>query len=173
MEPAANRLELKPLAPTHWLALIEGTEPFAEAFGMPAADGLREFLFSGHVSPQWLAQLRTRHNADFWIDGFGAVERATRTMVGTAGFKGPPDADGMVEIGYGIAPAYQGQGYATEAASLLVGVARERAVRLIRAHTLPERNASCRVLEKCGFTHTGEVVDPDDGPVWRWELRCS
>lgn len=41
--------------------------------------------------------------------------------------------------------------------------------RRTRAHTLPERNASTRVLEKCGFTLVGEVVDPDDGVVWRWE----
>jgi len=27
------------------------------------------------------------------------------------------------------------------------------------------------VLEKCGFTHVGEVVDPEDGLVWRFEKR--
>jgi RimJ/RimL family protein N-acetyltransferase len=43
-------------------------------------------------------------------------------------------------------------------------------VRLVRAHTLPESNASTRVLTNCGFRKTAEVVDPDDGPVWRWEL---
>src|SRR6266702_2366495 len=42
-------------------------------------------------------------------------------------------------------------------------------VRLVRAHTLPEENASTRVLLKCGFRHLGTVVDPEDGPVWRWE----
>jgi hypothetical protein len=33
----------------------------------------------------------------------------------------------------------------------------------------PERNASVRILEKLGFAHLGQVVDPEDGPVWRWE----
>ena len=42
-------------------------------------------------------------------------------------------------------------------------------VSIVRAHTLPERNASCRVLTKCGFKLIGEVNDPEDGPVWRWE----
>jgi ribosomal-protein-alanine N-acetyltransferase len=46
-------------------------------------------------------------------------------------------------------------------------------VQLVRAHTLPEVNASTRVLLKCGFRHVGTVVDPDDGPVWRWELSAS
>jgi len=42
-------------------------------------------------------------------------------------------------------------------------------VRVVRAHTLAEANASTRVLAKCGFQRIGEVVDPDDGLVWRWE----
>ena len=32
-----------------------------------------------------------------------------------------------------------------------------------------EANASTRVLTKCGFRHVGEVMDPEDGLVWRWE----
>jgi RimJ/RimL family protein N-acetyltransferase len=44
-------------------------------------------------------------------------------------------------------------------------------VQVVRAHTFAESNASARVLTKCGFHHAGEVIDPDDGPVWRWERR--
>ncbi|GAA5505511.1 hypothetical protein Rcae01_00956 [Novipirellula caenicola] len=25
------------------------------------------------------------------------------------------------------------------------------------------------MLTKCGFPHIGEVMDPDNGLVWRWE----
>jgi [ribosomal protein S5]-alanine N-acetyltransferase len=53
--------------------------------------------------------------------------------------------------------------------ALVEFAAADQGVRIVRAHTLPERNASTRVLEKCGFEFTGEVVDPEDGPVWRWE----
>ena len=42
-------------------------------------------------------------------------------------------------------------------------------VRVICAHTLPDGAASKRVLEKCGFQHKGEVMDPEDGLVWRFE----
>ena len=77
-----------------------------------------------------------------------------------------------MEIAYGIDPAHQGKGYATEAAEALVLFAfGDDRVRLVRAHTLPEANASTRVLTKCGFRRTGEVVDPEDGLVWRWEKR--
>ena len=42
-------------------------------------------------------------------------------------------------------------------------------VRQVIAHTLPEPNASTRVLQKAGMTFAGEVIDPDDGRVWRWQ----
>ena len=42
-------------------------------------------------------------------------------------------------------------------------------VRIIRAHTLPAKNASTRVLEKCGFTKLGEVIDSENNLVWQWE----
>ena len=34
---------------------------------------------------------------------------------------------------------------------------------------LPEANASGSVLGKVGMRRTGEVMDPEDGLVWRWE----
>ena len=42
-------------------------------------------------------------------------------------------------------------------------------VRVVRAHTYEPANNSARVLLKCGFLARGEVVEPEDGLVWRWE----
>ncbi len=163
-------LVLTPYSPKHLLALIEGEERFEECFGLPAAEGLRGFLVSDEVSPAWLAQLRKSVAEDPWVHGFGIVHREERLVVGNVGFKGPPDDQGVVEIAYGIAPVFQGRGYATEAADAGTAFAfADGRVRLVRAHTLSTRNASTRVLEKCGFMRTGEVEDPEDGPVWRWE----
>jgi [ribosomal protein S5]-alanine N-acetyltransferase len=164
------RLQLMPFAPAHLLALIEGTEPFAECFGLPAAEGVREFFVSADVSPAWLAQLRTSATPDPWLHGYAVVDRESRSVVGSVGFKGPPDEEGMVEIGYGIVPGFQGRGYATEAAEAVVALAfGDGRVTRVRAHTLPTPNASTRVLAKCGFQRLGEVEDPEDGLVWRWE----
>lgn len=122
------------------------------------------------VSPAWLALLDGSSSIDPWIHGFVLVHQATESVIGKCGFKGPPGADGVVEIAYGVAPEHQGKGYATEAATALVSYAFSHAqVRVVRAHTLPESNASTRVLTKCGFQRVGEVIDPDDGLVWRWE----
>lgn len=123
------------------------------------------------VSPEWLAQLDAA-TVDRWTLGFAIVDRGTHAVVGTCGFKGPPGADGIVEIAYGVTPDQQGKGYATEAADALVSYAfGEDQVRLVRAHTFAAANASARVLTKCGFKAVGEVIDPEDGLVWRWERQ--
>jgi RimJ/RimL family protein N-acetyltransferase len=126
------------------------------------------------VSPEWLAKLEEASEPDAWLLGFSLVARSTGATVGTAGFKGPPTAEGIVEIAYGIAPEHEGQGYGTEAAEALLQYASaSAAVHLVRAHTLPESNASTRILQKNGFTFAGEVLDPEDGRVWRWERKAG
>ncbi len=163
-------LRLVSYSPSHLLALIESAESFEVAFGTPAADGLRDFMVSDEVSPAWSTQLRKLPAADVWTHGFGVVHRESASVVGMAGFKGPPDESGMVEIAYGIVPKFERRGLATQAAAALVAFASVHpSVKLIRAHTLPTPNASTRVLTKCGFEFVGIVEDPDDGTVWRWE----
>lgn len=165
-----DHLHIVPHAPEHLLSLIEDPARYEAMAGFAAAPGLREFFVSGELSPAFLESLRTLEGPDPWRIGFVLIDRQSRTAVGTAGFKGPPDADGMVEVAYGVVPAFEGRGYATEAAAALVAYAFESGlVRTVRAHTLPAPNASTRVLRKCGFEFIGDVVEPDDGPVWRWE----
>jgi RimJ/RimL family protein N-acetyltransferase len=120
------------------------------------------------VSPVWLAQVRSSAPSP-WTHGFAMVERASGVSVGSCAYKGPPDAEGVVEIAYGVEPAYRGRGFAKEAAAALVGHATQAGVRLVRAHTRRENGASARVLESCGFACLGEVMDPEDGLVLRWE----
>ncbi|MCF7762519.1 MAG: GNAT family N-acetyltransferase [Verrucomicrobia bacterium] len=125
-----------------------------------------------HLSTSWLALVDGSGDINPWIHGFKLTLRTNGTTIGRCGFKGPPDADGAVEIAYGVDPEHQGKGYATEAAIALTRFAFSDArVRIVRAHTLPEANASTRVLTKSGFEKIGEVLDPEDGPVWRWEKR--
>jgi RimJ/RimL family protein N-acetyltransferase len=127
------------------------------------------------LSPEWLARVRAATGSDaVWTLGFTLVHRATEAVVGQCAFKGPPSADRTVEIAYTIASEHQGKGYATEAAKALVAFAfSTRQVRAVRAHTLREQNASTRVLVKCGFRHVGDVIDPEDGLVWRWEKHSD
>lgn len=166
------RLTLLPCSPEHLLALIDQPERFETLLGLRAADGLRQGYASDEVSPDWVAALRSSRGPDPWRHGFFVIDRETGWVIGSAGFKGPPDRTGMVEIAYGIVPGFQGRGFATEAASALVAFAFGCGlVSLVRAHTRRAHNASTRVLTKCGFHFVGDVLDPDDGPVWRWERQ--
>ena len=90
-------------------------------------------------------------------------------LVGWGGFKGPPK-DGVVEVGYEIAAARRGRGLATAATKAMVAEAlADDRVTAVIAHTLPERNASSRVLEKAGFAHVGLAAE-DGEVVWRYAL---
>src|SRR5262249_31185211 len=140
-----RRLRLLPYSREQLLALIEGVRQFEERSGLRASEGLRDGFVSDDVSPAWLSRLRASAETDLWLHGFAIVHRESGSVIGSAGFKGPPDSDGIVEIAYGIVPNYQGRGYATEAAEALVAFAFGTGqVRLIRAHTLPTPNASTR-----------------------------
>lgn len=146
-----------------WLILQTTEEVLAKVAALSHAA-------KAEISPDWLARVRAATVADPWTNGFSIVDRATDTVIGSCGYKGPPDSEGVVEIGYGLDQEYRGRGFATEAAMALVTLALDsEAVGLIRAHTVPGNDASVRVLMKCGFKQVGEVVDPEDGLVLRWE----
>jgi RimJ/RimL family protein N-acetyltransferase len=173
-EVETKNLRLVPHAPEHLRALIKGPEFYARTSGMMPANGLRDFIVSDDVSPEWLAALKSATAADPWSFGFALVHSESGLVIGNAGFIGPPDAEGMVEIAYGVVPDYQGRGYATEAANALVAwAAKNGRVRIARAHTLPEPNASTRVLEKCGFRRVAALNHPTDGLIWRWEKQLD
>ena len=90
---------------------------------------------------------------------------------GYCSFIAAPDERGEVEIAYFTFPAFEGQGIATEMARQMLEIVDKCGAALVLAHTLPESNASTRILVKHGFVRAGDAVDPDEGVVWRWERR--
>jgi len=102
----------------------------------------------GHA-PWWLY---------FVVGRKGSAEGA---VVGTAGFKGPPDTEGTVEIGYSIVEEHRRRGYASEAVrGLLDHAFGTPGVRRVVAETLPELTPSIGVLRNCGFLLEGEGSEP-------------
>ena len=93
-------------------------------------------------------------------------------LIGNGGWKGAP-VDGAAELGYAVAPARQGRGVATAVVRELVARARAAGLRTVFAHTLAAESASTSVLVRCGFAKVAELTDPDEGPVWRWELHLE
>jgi len=88
----------------------------------------------------------------------GGVEG--RTLIGAAGFLGPPAADGTVEVGYSVLPEYEGRGVATEIVQALIEHAfASGRVRRITAHTTEANSGSVRVLVKAGFGRSGAMME--------------
>lgn len=81
------------------------------------------------------------------------VEKTSGDLIGHAGLV-PQEVDGVteIEVGYWIAPAYWGMGFATEAAAAFRDIAFERLNEdRIIALIYPDNIASCRVAEKLGM----------------------
>lgn len=149
-------------------ALITGPSEYQRVFGYKVEDGSIEYP---EVLVQSLQQAQAFAGEKHWWLPFLMIHPGHEAVVGVCGYKGPPDDRGFVEIGYGIAPAYRGQGLVSEAASALAGQALAAPeVAGVLAHTLPEKGASARILTKCGFTYAGDFEDPEEGRLWRWEL---
>jgi len=108
-----------------------------------------------------------------WWGGYLAIERETALVVGMCAYKTPP-RDGEVEIAYFTFPAFERRGIGSAMAALLVSTAAESSeVTMVIAHTLPELNPSGLILTCNNFTRAGEMIDPEDGLVWRWERAVS
>ena len=113
--------------------------------------------------------LSLRHPEQWiWYTAWGLYQNDSGDFVGDLCFKGLPE-NGQPEIGYGISPEFQGQGYATEAVRAACRWALAQPdVAAVEAETEPANAASQAVLRKVGFVPTGTVGK--EGP--RFILHC-
>jgi RimJ/RimL family protein N-acetyltransferase len=84
-------------------------------------------------------------------------------MIGHAGFHGPPDDTGMVEMGYTIFPQFRGRGLATEAAQRLIDFAKESGATRIRVSVSPDNAPSLAMTKRLDLVQIGEQMDEIDG----------
>ena len=112
------------------------------------------------VAPLFLDQLHHHPDHDVWLGWYWikrSCEREAATLIALGGFKGPPDEQGRVEVGYSVLSRWRGQGYASEGVQGLVSWAMQQpGVREVVARVERENPASMRVLEKCGLERVGE-----------------
>jgi RimJ/RimL family protein N-acetyltransferase len=90
-------------------------------------------------------------------------------VVGLCSIKRLP-ADGVAEIGFGIAAGRRNRGYATQAiGAMLAQLATLSILTTVVATTAPDNIASQTALRRNGFVERGRTMDPDEGEliVWR------
>jgi RimJ/RimL family protein N-acetyltransferase len=161
------RLDLIAITPALLQCEMEGGADFRARFGL---------LAGAEISQQWPPQDWEPHVLDFvlrqitaqpetvgWTRFVALRDDASgvRTLIGTVGAIAPGTemahaTPGEIEVGYGILPAFQRRGFATEAVQGMMEWVRSRMrVDAFVAQTFPHLAASIRVLEKSGFELSG------------------
>ena len=122
-------------------------------------------LERGQADAQWirwgtrLARLGPGQHDDAGSDDAGRDD-AGSPVVAEVGFHGPPDSDGLVEIGYRVVNARRRHGIAEEAVRALLRWACMQDVEGVKASVHPANAASLGLLRKLGFATTGARVHP-------------
>lgn len=97
------------------------------------------------------------------------IDKSMNKMVGDLCFKGLPNDEGAIEIGYGTYEDFRGNGYMTEAVGGLIDWAKlQPDIKKITAMTDKTNRASFTVLQKNGFVKSGESDD-----LFHWEKELS
>ena len=161
-ERIVRAIRLEPLLPTDRTGSAVASEILRQA---PNSQSVAHYVQTV-VEGQLALYSRTEAVAP-WI-GYLAHDVLRGQLVGSCSFIGN-SSNGSVEVAYFTFPPFEGVGVATAMVRELLAVAAKAGNPELHAFTLPEENASTRVLQKLGFTHTGEGYDEDAGVVWRWE----
>ncbi len=143
---------------TNRLKLVASTPEFVSSI-TPKDYEIRDHV-KGHI-----AELQNDSSQLGWGVWF-VVEKETNVIVGDIGFKGKPASDHTVEIGYGILPAAQNKGYATEGVEALIKWAfHSDKVKKIIAECSQDNPPSIKVLEKLGLRQIGS-----EAHLLKWEM---
>jgi ribosomal-protein-alanine N-acetyltransferase len=164
----AGRLRLLPLSADALEALAARDGPrFHALTGLVVPDDVRPPPLMEDALPFVSEQVRTHRDAAAWWMWAIAAEGA---FVGSIGFAGLPDQDGVVQIGYSVYPERQGQGIATEALEAMTAWAFSHpTVRLVRATIPPWNVPSLRVAGRVGYVWRGRAHDDEVGEVHVYE----
>jgi len=162
-----SRLQLIPLSLAQLVSCTQNLTQFEAQLGLR--------LEPGTISPPALRacdiKIEKMHHVPLsehvWYTYWLAITQEQPRGIGCLGFKGVPDDEGAVEIGYGIAQAAQGLGYGTEAVRALIDWAFSfQTCRAVWGDPLKTNVASNRLLQACGARLVRETETTN---VWRIE----
>lgn len=163
-----ENLQLIPCEAIHFEAFLRDKKELGSLLNVSVPDSWPVFPDS---IPQGYGFLKANPDAVGWMT-YIFVHKHDRMLIGEGGYKGKPDKEGMVEIGYAIVPEYRRRGLAYEAAKAFTTRAFSQSeVTFVQAHTLKDGTASMRVLKKLGMKLVGTAQDPDEGEVLQWRVE--
>jgi RimJ/RimL family protein N-acetyltransferase len=148
---------------------------FAWLLGESPAPADAPPLCEGNVAPREVIELirgvAARNSGSIGGD-VAWLMIAQGEAVGMISFTRPLDGK-RPEIGYGVADSRQRRGHATGAIAALLPIARAAGFDGLTAETGTDNRASQVVLERNGFTRTGERTDPEDGELYTWTIGLN
>jgi ribosomal-protein-alanine N-acetyltransferase len=158
-----SRLQLLSCTLQYFEALLQGEEILGDLLNIDIPQSWTEFPEIILVAYD---KLRNNPSMLGWFF-YLVIHKEDKRLIGAGGFKGHPDPEGTVEIGYEITAEYREQGYGTELTQALVRFAFSHSyVKRVVAHTEEEYNAAVKVLQKSGMHFVGEAPEQ----LWKWEI---
>lgn len=117
---------------------------------------------------EMIDNMKTLGNKDYWGCDW-LISLKDGTPIGGIGFKGLPDKDGKIEVGYGIDLEYRKNGYATEAVKAMINWSKTQdGVKWFQAQTLEDNLISQKVLLNNGLVRNGFG---DEGPLFEIKIK--
>ena len=159
-----RRIKLIPIDVEMIDSLLTSDECFYEKYGLKNDGG--EFLNPSHDYLRKIKDRQLAHPEEYplAVDQLIILDE-TNTVIGTIYFKSLP-VDGSVEIGYGMSPHYEGNGYMSEALLLMIIVGKKYGINKVTADTTIDNIKSQKVLRRNGF-----VLDKIEGNMM-WFSRA-
>lgn len=173
----SDLLELVPLSREAMESLLAGRRAEASSLaGVRIPDGWPDDHDARFLNLRAGQLLNDPERAEWPVYAI-ALRDDDRTMVGHAGFHGPPGSNSLraadaVEFGYTVFEDFRRRGYATEAVGALLDWARdERGIRRFVLSVAPTNDPSLVIVRRFGFVQTGRHWDEEDGEELIFELR--
>jgi RimJ/RimL family protein N-acetyltransferase len=170
---ATARLDLHHISATDLVTLFETPDDPALFQGKPYTNPHRVLMDSSGPLRWRVPQVQANPLVNRWFVRW-MVERSTGVIVGSLSFHGPPDEEGMVEIGLGVHDSFQRQGFGREALlGMWLWVVNQPGVKKLRYTVDPNNTASVALVQQFGFTNVGQQIDEEDGPEDIYEMSAS
>ena len=175
LEPViiSERLELHHISAEGIIELFEDKSDAKAIAGRDFINPYKNLIEDSGPLAWRVPQVKVDPSLNKWFVRF-VVLKDSREVIGSSSFHGAPDGDGMIEIGLGIEPAFQGKGYAKESLQAMWRWAVSfPEVRTLRYTVSPDNLPSIAVINFFGFELKGQQMDEIDGPEDIYEMSAE
>jgi len=168
----SERLELHHISVAGIIELLENKSDQSAIAGRDFTNPHKNLTENSGPLAWRVPQVKVDPTLNKWFVRF-IVLKESREIIGSISFHGAPDSEGMIEIGLGIEPAFQGKGYAKESLQAMWQWAVNfPEVQTLRYTVSPDNLPSIAVIKYFGFDFKGQQMDDIDGPEDIYEISA-